>query len=164
MSASNRSCRTNLRRSRSSSAIFRRDSTRCKGEQTALKQRGEELNLVFTHFGSKVAAVQAQLGTDRTSLEQARTSQGEAEASVRSAEKDRADLAQKRHGLEARREALSQLQAQHANAPRAAQRLLAEESAREIQTLAAQITVKAGYESPLALLLGRCGSCVAAAG
>jgi chromosome segregation protein len=124
------------------------------GEQTALKQRGEELNLVFSHFGSKVTSVEAQLVTERAALEQARSSQGEAEAALRSAEKSRAELAQKRHGVEARREALQQLQAQHANAPRAAQRLLADETAREISTLAARITVTPGYESPLALLLG----------
>jgi chromosome segregation protein len=125
-----------------------------RGEQTALKQRGEELNLVFTHFGSKVASVEAQLAAERGGLEQSRSSQGEAEAALRSAEKSRAELSQKRNGIEARREALQQLQAQHANAPRAAQRLLAEEAAREISTLAARIAVKPGYESPLSLLLG----------
>jgi chromosome segregation protein len=125
-----------------------------KGEQTALRQRGEELNLVFTHFGSKVAGAEGQLAGNRTALEQARAAQLEAEAALRSAEKARAGLGQKRHGLEARREALAQLQAQHANAPRAAQRLLADEAAREITTLAGRITVKAGNESALALLLG----------
>jgi chromosome segregation protein len=118
-----------------------------RGEQTALKQRGEELNLVFTHFGSKVTSVEAELASGRTALNEARTSHQEAEAQLRSNEKSRAEVGQKRHGLEARREALAQLQAQHANAPRAAQRLLADEAAREITTLAAHITVQAGYES-----------------
>jgi chromosome segregation protein len=125
-----------------------------KGEQTALRQRGEELNLVFTHFGSKVASAESHLADERTALDQARGAQTEAETAVRTAEKQRAEIAQKHHGLRARREALAQLQAQHANAPRAAQRLLADEAAREIGTLAARITVRDGYESPLALLLG----------
>jgi chromosome segregation protein len=125
-----------------------------KGEQTALKQRGEELNLIFTDFGAQVTTATAKLAADRTTLESARAAQQEAEAALRSAEKARAQLTQKRQGIEARREALSQLQAQHANAPRAAQRLLAEETAREIGTLAARIDVRPGYESPLALLLG----------
>jgi chromosome segregation protein len=125
-----------------------------KGEQTALKQRGEELNLIFTDFGAQVTTATAKLATDRTILDSARAAQQEAEAALRSAEKARAQLTQKRQGIEARREALSQLQAQHANAPRAAQRLLAEETAREIGTLAARIDVRPGYESPLALLLG----------
>ena len=125
-----------------------------RGEQTALRQRGEELNLVFTHFGSKVTAVEEELASGRSVLDAARTSHQEAEADLRSAEKARADVVQKKHGLEARREALAQLQAQHANAPRAAQRLLADEAGRAITTLAAHITVQAGYESALALLLG----------
>jgi chromosome segregation protein len=125
-----------------------------KGEQTALKQRGEELNLIFTDFGAQVGTATAKLAADRSALESARAAQQEAEVALRAAEKARAELTQKRQGIEARREALSQLQAQHANAPRAAQRLLAEEAAREIGTLSARIDVRPGYESPLALLLG----------
>ncbi len=125
-----------------------------RGEQTALKQRGEELNLVFNHFGTKVMTVEAELASGRAALSTARSSHQEAEAALRSAEKARVEVGQKRHGLEARREALAQLQAQHANAPRAAQRLLADEAARTITTLASHITVQAGYESALALLLG----------
>ena len=125
-----------------------------KGEQTALRQRGDELNLVFTHFGSKVASAESQLAGERAALGEARSAQQEAEVALRSAEKHRGEVAQKHQGLRARREALAQLQAQHANAPRAAQRLLAEEAAREIRTLSARITVRDGYESALALLLG----------
>jgi chromosome segregation protein len=125
-----------------------------KGEQAALRQRGEELNLVFADFGSKVATAESRLANERTALEQARAAHQDAEAGLRTAERQRAEIAQKHHGLSARREALAQLQAQHANAPRAAQRLLAAEAAREITTLAARITVRDGYESALALLLG----------
>jgi len=125
-----------------------------QGEQTTLRQRGEEAQATLVRQGTQRTETETLLGERRTALDQARQSQREAEEKLRAAEKARNEVVHSRNGLQARRDALAQLEAQHANAPQAAQRLLNSDAAREIGTLAARITVKDGYESALALLLG----------
>jgi chromosome segregation protein len=125
-----------------------------KGEQITLRQRGEEAQAALTQQGADRAGAETRLGEQRAAFDQARQAQREAEEKLRAADKARSEVAQSRHGFQARRDALAQLETQHANAPQAAQRLLNSDAAREIGTLAARITVRDGYESALALLLG----------
>jgi chromosome segregation protein len=125
-----------------------------QGEQTTLRQRGEEAQAALVRQGTQRMETEALLGERRTALDQARQSQREAEEKLRAADKAHNEVTQARQKLQARRDALAQLEAQHANAPQAAQRLLNSDAAREIGTLAARITVREGYESALALLLG----------
>jgi chromosome segregation protein len=125
-----------------------------QGEQATLRQRGEEAQAALTQQAAHRARAETNLTERRAALDDARQAQRDAEEKLRAAEKTRNEAAQARNGVQARRDALAQLEAQHANAPRAAQRLLNSDEAREIGTLAARITVQDGYESALALLLG----------
>ena len=94
----------------------------------------------------------------REALKQAQQARIEAEEKFRDAEKSRSEVGRAQHQLQARRDALAQLEDQHASAPQAAQRLLnfeVEATKRDFHgTLSSHIEVQAGYEAPLALLLG----------
>jgi chromosome segregation protein len=126
-----------------------------RGEQTALAQRRDAAQAEVARHGSRLAEAQTHLDGRRTSLEQARELQREAGEKLRAAERAQAEVAGSQHGLQARRDALAQLEDQHASAPPAAQRLLRVETARDLNgTLSRHFAVQSGYETPLALLLG----------
>ena len=126
-----------------------------QGEQTTLIQRRDDAQAQVTHHGERLAEAETKLSDQRTALEQARQVQRETEEKLRTAERARADIAKSQHGIQARRDALAQLEDQHASASPATQRLLKFEEALEIKgTLSGHFSVQAGSEAPLALLLG----------
>jgi chromosome segregation protein len=126
-----------------------------QGEQATLTQRRDEAQSQVAHHGARLVEAETRLGEQRTALEQARQLQRESEEKLRAAERARADMASARHSLQARRDALAQLEDQHASASPATQRLLKVETAHEIKgTLSGHFSVQAGYEAPLAILLG----------
>jgi len=129
-----------------------------QSEQTALAQRRDEAQAAVTEHAAKLTEAETLLRERRESLEQAQQARREAEQKLRDAEKSRSEIGRTHHQLQARRDALAQLEDQHASAPQATQRLLKfeiEESKRDFHgTLSSHIEVRAGYEAPLALLLG----------
>jgi chromosome segregation protein len=126
-----------------------------QGEQATLTQRRDEAQAQVIHHGARLAEAETRLAEQRAALDQARRLQRESEEKLRAAESSRADVASVRHALQARRDALAQLEDQHASASPATQRLLKVESAHELQgTLSGYFSVQAGYEAPLAILLG----------
>jgi chromosome segregation protein len=130
-----------------------------QSEQTALAQRGEEAQAALAAETEKLAASENLLRARREALDHAQQARRDAEEKSREAEKSRTETARAQHQLQARRDALAQLEDQHASAPEATQRLLKfEEEAATVRdlhgTLATHIAVQAGYETPLALLLG----------
>ena len=129
-----------------------------KSEQTALTQRLEEVKTSATDHATRVTEAEATLRERRTALEEAQRARREGEELLREAEKARGEVARAHHQLQARRDALAQLEDQHASAPQATQRLLKFEADAPQDdlhgTLSGHIAVEAGYEAPLALLLG----------
>jgi len=126
-----------------------------QSEQAALTQRRDEAQAAATRQIARVAEAETQLIARREALQQAQQGRREAEEKLREAEKSRSQTGQTQQGLQARRDALAQLENQHASAPQAAQRLLKEQAGAELSgTLSQHISVQAGYENPLALLLG----------
>jgi chromosome segregation protein len=129
-----------------------------KSEQTSLNQRRDEAQAAVTQHATLLAEAETLLSERREALQQAQQARREAEEKVREADKARSEIGRAHHQLQARRDALAQLEDQHASAPQAAQRLLkfeVEESKRDFHgTLSSHIEVRSGYEAPLALLLG----------
>jgi chromosome segregation protein len=126
-----------------------------QGEQTALTQRRDEAQAQAALHGTRLGEAEARLNAQRTTLEEARRLQREAEEKLCAAESARAEVTSSQNALQARRDALAQLEDQHASAPAAAQRLLRVEAARDLNgTLSGHFSVQSGYETPLALLLG----------
>ncbi|HEY0257494.1 MAG TPA: chromosome segregation protein SMC, partial [Candidatus Methylacidiphilales bacterium] len=126
-----------------------------QAEQTTLTQRRDEARATAAQYASRVAEAEALLNARRETLQQAQQSRREAEEKLRAAEQSLRDAGKAQQNLQARRDALVQLEEQHASAPQATQRLLKSEAAAEINgTLSGHISVQAGYEAPLALLLG----------
>jgi chromosome segregation protein len=129
-----------------------------KSEQAALTQRLEEAKAAVTQHSTKLADAETLLRERREALQNAQQVRSETEQKLREAEKARQEVGRAHHQLQARRDALAQLEEQHANAPQATQRLLkfeVEASKRDFHgTLSSHISVQAGYEAPLALLLG----------
>jgi chromosome segregation protein len=126
-----------------------------QSEQAALTQRRDEAQDAVTRQSAQVAGAETQLATRRESLQQAQQARREAEDKFHQAEKLNSDTGHAQQSLQARRDALAQLEEQHASAPQAAQRLLREQAGVELNgTLSQHISVQAGYETPLALLLG----------
>ena len=129
-----------------------------QAEQTALAQRRDEAQAAVTQHAAKLAEAETLLRERREALQQAQQARREAEERVREADKARSEVGRTHHQLQARHDALAQLESQHASAPQATQRLLkfeVEESKRDFHgTLSSHIEVRAGYEAPLALLLG----------
>jgi len=138
-------------------------------EQTSLTQRRDEAQAAVAQQVARLAEAEKLLSERREALQQAQQARREAEEKLRSVERARAEAGQANQKLQARREALAQLEDQHASAPEATQSLLKESSrARESVageppphggydlhgTLSQHISVQAGYEAPLALLLG----------
>ena len=129
-----------------------------QAEQATLAQRRDEAQAAVTQQASRLAEAETLLRERREALEQAQQARREAEERLREAEKARAEIGRAHHQLQARRDALAQLEEQHASAPQATQRLLkfeVEENNGDLHgTLSSHIAVQAGYEAPLALLLG----------
>jgi chromosome segregation protein len=129
-----------------------------QSEQKALAQRRTEAEKLRAQHASDLTAAETLLHERRDALQQAQQARREAEEKVQEADKSRAEIGRAHHQLQARRDALAQLEDQHASAPQATQRLLkvqASEAASELHgTLSGHIAVQAGYEAPLALLLG----------
>jgi chromosome segregation protein len=124
-------------------------------EQTSLTQRRDEAQASAAQHVVRVAEAETLLNTRREALQQAQQARREAEEKLREAEQLLKDAGKAQQNLQARRDALVQLEEQHASAPQATQRLLKSEAASEINgTLSGHISVRAGYEAPLALLLG----------
>ncbi|HEV3272400.1 MAG TPA: chromosome segregation protein SMC [Candidatus Methylacidiphilales bacterium] len=126
-----------------------------QSEQAALAQRRDQAQAAVTRHASLLTQAETLLRERREALQQAQQARSEAEEKLREADKSRNEIAGTHHRLQARRDALAQLEGEHASAPQAAQRLLKAQVAGELQgTLSAHITVNPGYEAPLALLLG----------
>lgn len=126
-----------------------------QAEQTSLTQRREEAQAAVAQQAARVAEADALLKTRREALQQAQQVRREAEEKLRETERARTEAGKAQQTIQARRDALAQLEEQHASAPQATQRLLKAEAASEINgTLSGHISVQAGYEAPLALLLG----------
>ncbi len=124
-------------------------------EQASLAKRLEEARSAVTQQTSLLAKAETLLRERRESLEQAQQARREAEEKVREADRVRGEMGRAHHQLQARRDALAQLEDQHASAPQATQRLLKAEAGGDLHgTLSGHIAVRAGYEAPLALLLG----------
>ena len=127
-------------------------------EQTALAQRRDEAQASAARHATLLSEAETLLREKREALQQAQEARTETEQKMREADKARSDIGRANHQLQARRDALAQLEEQHASAPQATQRLLkfeVEESKRDFHgTLSSHIAVQAGYEAPLALLLG----------
>jgi chromosome segregation protein len=129
-----------------------------QAEQIVLHQRREEAQAAVAQHAARLAEAETLLREKREALQQAQQARREAEEKVRDADKARGEIGRAHHQLQARRDALAQLEDQHASAPQATQRLLkfeVEESKRDFHgTLSSHIAVQSGYEAPLALLLG----------
>ena len=129
-----------------------------QAEQVSLTQRRDEAQAVGTAQAAKLAEAENLLRERREALDHAQQGRRDAEEKLREAEKARAETGRAQHQLQARRDALAQLEDQHASAPEATQRLLKfeeEVSPGDLKgTLSRHIGVQAGYETPLALLLG----------
>jgi chromosome segregation protein len=124
-------------------------------EQAALTRRRDEAQAALTRQAARLAEAETLLAGRRTARDEAQQARGEAEEKLRVAEQVRAEAGHAHQALLARRDALVQLEEQHASAPPATQRLLKSEAAGELRgTLSEHISVRAGYEAPLALLLG----------
>ena len=126
-----------------------------QSEQTSLTQRRDEAQAAVAQHAARLTGAETLLEERRQALQQAQQARREAEEKLRVAERARAEASKAHQNLQARRDALAQLEDQHASAPQATQRLLKAEAAGEIKgTLSGHISVRAGYETPLALLLG----------
>jgi chromosome segregation protein len=125
-----------------------------QAEQATLAQRREAAEAAGTRHAAQSAAAETLLRERREAWQAAQQSRREAEEKLRAAERARAEIGQAHQQLQAHREALSQLEEQHASAPQAAQRLLKAGAGELNGTLSEHISVQAGYEAPLALLLG----------
>jgi chromosome segregation protein len=124
-------------------------------EQATLARQAAEAEAASALQVGRVAEAETQLRDRRAALEEIRQARRQAEEKLRAEELLRADAGRARQQLQARLDALDQLEKEHASAPQAAQRLLRDNAAGELQgTLSEHITVQAGYETPLALLLG----------
>jgi chromosome segregation protein len=126
-------------------------------EQSALAQKRDEAQAALTAQQARLAEAETLLRTRRDALEHAQQARRDAEGRLRDAEKARAEVGRQHQQLQARRDALAQLEDSHASAPEATQRLLKfeEETQSDLHgTLSTHIAVQAGYETPLALLLG----------
>jgi chromosome segregation protein len=138
-----------------------------QAEQTSLAQRRDEAQAAVVRHAASLTEAENLLARHREALQVAQQARREAEEKLREAEKARTEIGKSHQQTQARRDALAQLEDQHASAPQATQRLLKESSrAREgvppshdggydlHGTLSGHIAVQAGYEAPLALLLG----------
>jgi chromosome segregation protein len=129
-----------------------------QSEQTTLAQKRDEAQVSVTQHASRLVEAETLLNERRLLLQQAQQARREAEEKLREADRSRTEIGRAHHQLQARRDALAQLEDQHASAPQATQRLLKfEAEAKEVDlhgTLSGFIAVQSGYEAPLALLLG----------
>jgi chromosome segregation protein len=124
-------------------------------EQNSLNIRREEAQAAMVRYATTLAEAETQLAQRREALQSAQQARREAEEKLRAAEKSRAEISKSHQQVQARRDALAQLEEQHASAPQATQRLLKEQNAEVLHgTLSSHISVQSGYEAPLALLLG----------
>jgi len=123
-------------------------------EQTSLAQRREEAQATVTQHATSLAEAETLLSQRREALQVAQQSRREAEEKLRETDRSRAEIGKSHQQCQARRDALAQLEDQHASAPQATQRLLRETAGDLHGTLSSHIFVQAGYEAPLALLLG----------
>jgi chromosome segregation protein len=130
-----------------------------QAEQASLAQRRDEAQVSLARHASCLAEAETLLRERREALRQAQEGRREAEEKLREADKFCGESGRAHHHLQARRDALAQLEDQHASAPQATQRLLKAQVASGVTsdlqgTLSTHIAVRAGYEAPLALLLG----------
>jgi chromosome segregation protein len=128
-----------------------------QSEQATLGQRHDEAKAALAAQGAKLAEAESLLQSRRDALTHAQQARREGEEKLREAEKLRSEAARAHQQMLARRDALAQLEDQHASAPEATQRLLKfeEETQSDLHgTLSTHIAVQAGFETPLALLLG----------
>jgi chromosome segregation protein len=128
-----------------------------QSEQTLLSHRRDETQAAVVRQTERLAEAERLLGERRETLQTAQQVRREAEEKLREADHSRGEAGRAHHQLQARRDALAQLEEQHASAPPATQRLLKSETGfiLELQgTLSSHLSVQAGFEAPLALLLG----------
>jgi chromosome segregation protein len=127
-------------------------------EHTSLAQRRETAESAISRQAEQISAAETLLEDCRTTWQEAQQIRRESEDKLRESERARTEIGKAHQQLLARRDALAQLEEQHASAPQATQRLLKDnvaETAGDLNgTLSEHISVQAGYEAPLALLLG----------
>ena len=123
-------------------------------EQTSLALRRDEAQAAVIRHAASLAEAETLLTQRREALQVAQQERREAEEKLREAEKARTEIGRSHQQFQARRDALAQLEDQHVSAPQATQRLLREQAGELQGTLSGHIAVQAGYEAPLALLLG----------
>jgi chromosome segregation protein len=128
-----------------------------RSEQASLARRSDEAQAAAARHTSGLTEAEALLAERRGALELAQQARRASEEKLGAADRSHSETGRLHHQLQARRDALAQLEDQHASAPQATQRLLKAEAgaAGELHgTLSGHIAVQAGYEAPLALLLG----------
>ena len=125
-----------------------------QSEQSLHTQRRETAEEALAQHSSRLAGAEARRKESRAQWDQAQQDRLNAEEALKQVEQARSAAEQSHQQLVARRNALVQLEQQHASAPQATQRLLKEQATDFRGTLSEHISVQAGYETPLALLLG----------
>ena len=129
-----------------------------RSEQASLGQRRDEAQSAVAQHAARLSEAENLLRERREAFQAAQQARREAEEKLREAEQAHVETGRAHHQLQARYDALAQLEQQHASAPQATQRLLKfEDEVRETDlhgTLSKHIAVRSGYEAPLALLLG----------
>ena len=136
---------------------FERRIEALQAEREAMAKRREAADEAVAQQAARLTAAESLLTERRAAWQEAQQTRREAEEKLQQAESVQAEANRTHQQLEARRDALAQLEQQHASAPQATQRLLkaTAHAADEFNgTLSEYISVQAGYEAPLALLLG----------
>lgn len=130
-----------------------------KTEQSELNTRLETEKAQSEQHAQEVSEAEAQLGRDREQLGDLRDEEAGLADETREAATKKEEVASEHQKLSARRDALQQLDQDHAGSPEAAQELLAASENGELPstlqgTLSDHFTVKPGYEAAIARLLG----------
>ena len=124
--------------------------------QENLMRRKEDGGTLLGRAVAHRTGAQDAIEKSRVDLAQAQKARGGAEEEFKTEQAAFMQSGQGHQKIQARLEALRQLEERHASAPQAAQRLLEEQAnADELHgTLAEHIRVEPGYEAPMSLLLG----------
>jgi chromosome segregation protein len=137
--------------------LFRVENLRTEiaGIESKRNQAREQLQ----SQANQVAASEEQLAASRSSLQELRSEEESAQTAVKESEAAQKTASGKLQSLKARKDALVQLASSHAGSTPGAQTILNAVSKGELTaalqgTLSDHIQVQAGYEAPIALLLG----------
>lgn len=137
--------------------LFRAENLRA--EISALEIRREEARQQLASHAAQVAAAEEQLVSRRNALQEIRTQEETETTSRKQTDEAHRAATAKLQSLTARRDALVQLESNHSGSTPATQEILNAVSKGQLNaalqgTLSDHIKVQAGYEAPIALLLG----------